>query len=100
MNYVRDEDRPDYQHLQKMFSKLFRQQGWEYDNVFDRTIREFRKLEPDAQEPLASNDADETKATRRKRRYSQHGEPMQGLEFPTAFTSTTKEEFGLEKVTA
>jgi casein kinase I homolog HRR25 len=88
MNYVRnlrDEDQPDYQHLRKMFNKLFRRQGFEYDNVFDWTIREFQRLEPDAQEPLQSKDMDErrgegatkplgdgarnvTKSTRRKRR--------------------------------
>jgi casein kinase I family protein HRR25 len=88
MNYVhdlRDEDQPDYQHLRKMFTKLFRRQGLEYDNVFDWTIREFQRLEPEAQEPLASKDVDEAqgadtrkpsdggaqdviKTTRRKRR--------------------------------
>jgi hypothetical protein len=41
INYVhnlRDEDRPDYQHLRKIFTKLFRRQGFEYDSVFDWTI--------------------------------------------------------------
>src|ERR1700761_4099698 len=44
MNYVnnlRDEDQPDYQHLRKMFNKLFRRQGLYTTNVFDWTIREF-----------------------------------------------------------
>ena len=88
MNYVHnlhDEDQPDHQFLRKMFDKLFREQGFEYDNVFDWTIREFQRLEPDAQEPLTSNGVNErrggdaakpsgcgvqevTKATRRKRR--------------------------------
>ncbi|KAK5203065.1 hypothetical protein LTR41_011187 [Exophiala xenobiotica] len=48
MNYVRnlrDEDQPDYPHLRNMFKKLFRRQGFEYDNVFDWTIREFLRLE-------------------------------------------------------
>ncbi|KIW24846.1 uncharacterized protein PV07_10534 [Cladophialophora immunda] len=87
MNYVRnlrDEDQPDYQHLRKIFNKLFRRQGFEYDNAFDWTIREFLRLEPKAQESLASGGADErreeetprpsgdaarnvTKAARRKR---------------------------------
>ncbi|OAG37813.1 hypothetical protein AYO21_07919 [Fonsecaea monophora] len=78
---LRDEDRPDYQRLRSVFSNLFRQQGFEYDNVFDWTIREFLRLEPDAQELLASKDVDKrrgedardaarnvTKAGRRKRR--------------------------------
>ncbi|KAK5188737.1 hypothetical protein LTR72_011684 [Exophiala xenobiotica] len=50
MNYVhnlRDEDQPDYPHLRNTFNKLFRREGFEYDNVFDWTIREFLGLEPD-----------------------------------------------------
>lgn len=88
MNYVhnlRENDQPDYQHLRKMFTRLFRRQGYEYDNVFDWTIREFQRLESEAQEPLVSKDVDEAqgadtrkpsdgkaqdmvKATRRKRK--------------------------------
>ena len=43
MNYVhnlRDENRPDYQHFWKMFTKLSRKQGFKYDNIFDWAIRE------------------------------------------------------------
>jgi casein kinase I family protein HRR25 len=57
MNYVhdlRDKDWPDYQHFRKMFTKLFRRQGFEDDKVFDWTIREFQRLDPEAQEPFAS----------------------------------------------
>jgi hypothetical protein len=54
---LRDEDQPDYQHLRKMFIKLFRQRGFEYDNVFDWTIWEFQRLEPDIDKPPASKDA-------------------------------------------
>lgn len=46
-NYVhglRYEDRPDYQLLRKRFTKLFRRQGFEHDNIFDWTIREFQRL--------------------------------------------------------
>lgn len=88
MNYVynlRYEDRPDYQSLRKKFKGLFHRQGFENDNVFDWTIREFQRLEPDAQESLPSNSVgdrrgedstkppdngaqDATKATHRKRR--------------------------------
>lgn len=88
MNYVhnlRENDQPDYQHLRKMFTRLFRRQGFEYDNVFDWTIREFQRLKIEAQEPLVSKDVDEAqgadtrkpsdgkaqdmvKATRRKRK--------------------------------
>ncbi|KAK5043526.1 hypothetical protein LTR84_011457 [Exophiala bonariae] len=52
---LRDEGRPDYQRLRKMFTKLFRRQGFEYDNVFDWTIREFQRLGLDAEEPPTSN---------------------------------------------
>ncbi|KAK5287813.1 hypothetical protein LTR99_011294, partial [Exophiala xenobiotica] len=48
MNYVRnlrDEDQGAYPHLRNMFNKLFRRQGFEHDNVFDWTIREFLRLE-------------------------------------------------------
>ncbi|KAJ9493357.1 hypothetical protein H2202_011169 [Exophiala xenobiotica] len=75
---LHDEDLPDYQCLREMFDQLFREQGFERDNVFDWTIREFQRLESDAQEPLASKeDGTEllcdtawnvTKAARRKRR--------------------------------
>lgn len=88
MNYVRNlryEDRPDYRHLRKMFNKLFRRQGLEDDHVFDWTIGEFLRREPDAQEPFMSNEVHErlgadttqpsadgvqdvTKARRRRRR--------------------------------
>ena len=40
------------------FNKLFRRQGFEYDNVFDWTIQEFLR-QPNAQESLASRDVDE-----------------------------------------
>ena len=49
MKYVHklhDEDLPDYQGLRKWFDKSFREQGFERDNVFDWTIREFERLEP------------------------------------------------------
>lgn len=68
MRYVHelhDEDVPDYQGLRKLFDKLFREQGFERDNVFDWTIREFQRLEPDVQEPHASKDVDKRRAVRR-----------------------------------
>ena len=62
MTYVRslqDEDQPDYQGLRKMFDKLFREQGFELDSVYDWTIREFQRLEPAAQAPPASYGTDD-----------------------------------------
>ena len=47
MSYIRDmgdQEKPDYKHLRDLFNRLFRRQGFEYDNVFDWTIREFERL--------------------------------------------------------
>ena len=57
MRYVHnlhDGDLPDYRGLRKMFDKTFSEQGFERDNVFDWTIREFQRLESVAQQPPAS----------------------------------------------
>ncbi|KAK5518494.1 hypothetical protein LTR21_003495 [Exophiala xenobiotica] len=51
----RDTGKPDYQRLRKMFSKLSSRQGFEYDNVFDWTIRGFERLELNKE---TSNDVD------------------------------------------
>jgi serine/threonine protein kinase len=37
-------DEPNYKHLRAIFRSLFYRQKFEYDNVFDWTILEFRKL--------------------------------------------------------
>ena len=57
MNYVRGlayQDKPDYKYLRKLFDHLFRCQGFEHDNVFDWTIREFERLSPVDQYRLIS----------------------------------------------
>jgi hypothetical protein len=55
-----NEDKPDYGYLRKMFRNLFRRQGFEYDNVFDWTIRELEKLEvgfiPQPSAPVGNGD--------------------------------------------
>ncbi|KIW14098.1 hypothetical protein PV08_06879 [Exophiala spinifera] len=46
INYIRglnDQDRPDYKYLRSLFGRLFRHKGFEHDNVFDWTIREFER---------------------------------------------------------
>jgi hypothetical protein len=46
MSYLRemsDQGQPDYKYLRSLFGRLFRRKGFEYDNVFDWTIREFEK---------------------------------------------------------
>jgi casein kinase I family protein HRR25 len=46
MNYVRNlrhEDKPDYGYLRRIFRNLFRRQRFEYDHVFDWTIREYQR---------------------------------------------------------
>ncbi|EHY52744.1 Casein kinase I isoform delta [Exophiala dermatitidis] len=47
MSYIRglsDHDQPDYKYLRTLFTRLFCRKGFEYDNVFDWTIREFERL--------------------------------------------------------
>ena len=47
MNNIRgldDYDKPDYKYLRSLFGRLFRRKGFEHDNVFDWTIREFERL--------------------------------------------------------
>ena len=47
MDYVRglgNYDRPNYGYLRKMFRNLFWRKGFEFDFVFDWTIREFSRL--------------------------------------------------------
>ena len=40
---LRHEDKPDYRYLQGIFRNLFRQQRFEYDQVFNWTIREYQR---------------------------------------------------------
>ncbi|EXJ80936.1 CK1/CK1/CK1-D protein kinase [Capronia epimyces CBS 606.96] len=52
MHHVRhpnEDDLPDYRYLRKLFSNLFHREGFENDNVFDWTIREFIRLEAESQ---------------------------------------------------
>jgi hypothetical protein len=47
MSYIRelgDQDEPNYKYLRKLFDGLFRRKGFEHDNVFDWTVREFERL--------------------------------------------------------
>jgi casein kinase 1 len=47
MSYIRemdDQEKPDYNYLRGLFGGLFRRKGFEHDNVFDWTIREFERL--------------------------------------------------------
>lgn len=60
MTYVKDtgdEDRPDYRYLRTLFDKLYRAQGFEYDNIFDWTVREFLKLHPEFAPPDPAPDS-------------------------------------------
>jgi casein kinase I family protein HRR25 len=47
LNYVRSlrfDDKPDYSYLRKLFRDLFVREGFQYDYVFDWTIRKMVKL--------------------------------------------------------
>jgi hypothetical protein len=57
MNYVRemgDQEKPDYKYLRSLLGRLFRRRGFEHDNVFDWTIREFERLSHVDQQHLVS----------------------------------------------
>ncbi|ROT36696.1 casein kinase I isoform delta [Sodiomyces alkalinus F11] len=48
INYTRGlafDDKPDYPYLRTLFSRLFREQGFEYDNVFDWTPKLFDEMQ-------------------------------------------------------
>lgn len=83
MNYIRgldDQDKPDYKHFRSLFSRLFRRKGFEHDNVFDRTVREFEKPSNVNQQRLFANDVDSrgqrgrTSRRERKRTRQNRGE--------------------------
>ena len=62
MNYVRNlrhEDKPDYGYLQRIFRNLFRRQRFEYDQIFDWTIREYQRQSVEcAEQSSATRDAE------------------------------------------
>ena len=68
MNYIRgldDQDKLDYKYLRSLFGRLFRRKGFEYDNVFDWTIREFkRQLNMNLQRPMLFPNVGEQKTQR------------------------------------
>ena len=70
-NYIRgldDQDRPDYKYLRSLFGRLFRRKGFEHDNAFDWTIREFERLSNvDQQRPVSCDTNLESKTQRRPR---------------------------------
>lgn len=48
LKYVDDLDftnQPDYSHLREVFHELFKREGFEYDNIFDWTIKKFFMLQ-------------------------------------------------------
>ncbi|KAK6371802.1 hypothetical protein LTS17_008626 [Exophiala oligosperma] len=68
MSYIRgmsDQGQPDYKYLRSLFGRLFRSKGFEYDNVFDWTIREFEKQSKKGQQrPVPCSDIGEQKMQR------------------------------------
>ncbi|KAI9262737.1 kinase-like domain-containing protein [Sporodiniella umbellata] len=49
LNYVRSlrfDDKPDYSYLRKLFRDLFVREGFQYDYIFDWTIRKLEKQKP------------------------------------------------------
>jgi hypothetical protein len=68
MNYIRglhDQDKPDYKYLRSLFGRLFRRNGFEYDHVFDWSIREFeRHSNMNQQRPVPCPNVGEQKTQR------------------------------------
>jgi len=59
LKYVRGlgfEDTPDYSYLRKLFRDLFVRRGFEYDNVFDWTIKKFFMIHGNSDQPAAGID--------------------------------------------
>lgn len=55
LDYVRNlryHDKPDYDYLRQTFRDLFHRYHFEYDNVYDWTIREFLRLGLDSTEEV------------------------------------------------
>ena len=70
MNYLRqmrDPDTPDYVYLRNLFDGLFRRLGFEHDQVFDWTIREFERLSNIACQPSLRGTGDEGPARAKPR---------------------------------
>jgi hypothetical protein len=54
MDHVRAlkfEDKPNYSYLRKIFESLFVRYGFEYDNVFDWTIKRYLELQQQKKQP-------------------------------------------------
>ncbi|KAL3420388.1 casein kinase i [Phlyctema vagabunda] len=57
LNYTRGlafDELPDYSYLSKMLHSLFLREGFEYDNVFDWTIRKFAIMQENLERPSPS----------------------------------------------
>ena len=70
MTYIRemdDQGSPDYKYLRNLSDGLFRSKGFDYDNVFDWTIREFERLSKMDQQPVVSRANDVESKTHRSR---------------------------------
>jgi len=64
--YVRDlgfDDEPNYSYLRKLLRNLFLRKGFEYDNVFDWTIKKVFMIYESTDELAAPQTRDGTKAT-------------------------------------
>jgi casein kinase I family protein HRR25 len=70
LNYVRNlgfDDRPDYSYLRKHLRDLFLRKGFQYDNVFDWTIKKFFMIHESTDEPAAPQTRRSTKANKSQR---------------------------------
>jgi hypothetical protein len=54
-NYVRTlgfDEQPDYSYLRKLFRNLFVRKGFEYDHVFDWTVKKFNMIYSNIDQPV------------------------------------------------
>lgn len=87
LNYVRSlryQDKPDYDYLRQIFRDLFYRNQFEYDNVYDWTIREFLRLGLDSTEGV-EKEKEEIKSSR------EDGKELQG---PTSDSPDEVENVG------
>jgi hypothetical protein len=69
MSHIRamgDHDRPDYRYLRSLFGRLFRRNGFEHDNVFDWTVREFERLSDESRQRLRARGEEREQKTERE----------------------------------
>jgi serine/threonine protein kinase len=53
---LRFDDRPDYNHLRRLFRRLFRKRGYQFDYIYDWTVLKSDKTDASAEKNLATDE--------------------------------------------